>query len=288
MANIPSLNHLRAFSLAAQYGSFKHAASVLNVTPTAISHQIRSLEAQLNVTLFERKVRAVTLTEEGKKLAQTTQNVFTQLEDTISDIQAPINRVTISCCTSFAALWLAPKLPELHAKRSDLEVEICASDRLVDFSNERRIDIAVRYGLPETMEEGEVLLGAERLGCYVPANPDDQRKNIPKTLFVTEWEDESYIPNVPWQKHFANSGLATQKFNQEQYVLQAALAGQGVALVSDVLSEVARKQKWLKQRSDLPSFEGYSYYLRVSPFSKDKHVVRYCVDWLQKQFKERG
>ncbi|BDU39135.1 LysR family transcriptional regulator [Vibrio nigripulchritudo] len=284
MKSLPPLNYLRTFAIAAEYGSFKHAASILNVTPTAVSHQIKNLESHLGVELFERKIRSVALTHEGKKLATTTRNVFSQLEETLLDIQQPANRVSISCCTSFAALWLAPRLPTLNTKRPNLEVEICASDRLVDFNHERRVDIAVRYGLPGTIEDGEILLGTERLGCYAPAKSE----TLPNTLFVTEWEDESFIPNVPWQTHFSDQEIVIRKFNQEQYVLQAALAGQGVALVSDVLSEMARKQNWLTQRQDLPSFEGYSYYLRVSPHSRDKHLVKYCVDWFQEQFKERA
>ena len=78
-ANLPSLNSLKTFDAAARLNSFKKAAEELHVTPTAISHQIKALEQALETLLFERKVRAVSLTKEGELLFRTTSNIFQQL-----------------------------------------------------------------------------------------------------------------------------------------------------------------------------------------------------------------
>ena len=83
-AMLPSLPALRAFDAAAKHGSFRAAAAHLHVTPTAISHHVRSLETQLGVALFRRIGREVELTEDGQRLAQSTQQAFSLLENAVN------------------------------------------------------------------------------------------------------------------------------------------------------------------------------------------------------------
>lgn len=288
LTNLPSLNALKAFTAAAQFKSFKKAGALLNVSPTAISHQIRALESSLKVTLFDRHVRAVTLTAEGIKLEATTSAIFKQLSNTIEEISSPVDKVRISCCTSFAALWLAPKLAELSQQLGKVEIEICASDSLIDLSTERHIDIALRYGDRKTQQDSEqdVFLTSETLHCYGTKNLTADKN----TLFVTQWENNSLLKNLDWKtpigKHKLAKLLSVKTYDQEQYVIQAALAGQGIALVSDILSVTSVQQGWLHKRNDLPSFKGYDYWLRVSPYSQHKHQVRLVSEWLKSALQE--
>ncbi len=92
----------------ARLGSFKKAAEELHVTPTAVSHQIKALEASLGILLFLRKTRAIQLTQDGKVLAETVYSVLQQLTNTISEISNTKNIITVSTTSSFAAMWLVP------------------------------------------------------------------------------------------------------------------------------------------------------------------------------------
>lgn len=281
LGQLPPLNAIKTFAIAAQYLSFKQAAKVLNVTPTAVSHQIRSLETQLNVTLFERKVRSIELTPQGEALAETSLSVLNQLHLCIEEIKTPTNRVTISCCTSFASLWLAPRLTDFNLRYPDIEIEICASNTLVELEHDRRIDIAIRYGL-ESDDPQEKLLAQEQLSCYARQDFLDQITDNPN-LFVTEWEDD-FLANIEWRPYFDDLTYTARSFNQEQFALQAALAGQGYALISDVLAESTCQQGWLVEDKGMPRLTGYTYSYRLSPYTEDAHQVRIFAKWLEEQF----
>src|SRR5690606_15370787 len=91
-----------------KHKSFKQAADQLNVTPTAISHQIRRLEETLGSSLFKRKIRAVELTDAGKKLASVTTSSLNELDDVLDEIRLNQQKLTISTTSSFASLCLIP------------------------------------------------------------------------------------------------------------------------------------------------------------------------------------
>ncbi|TMP40195.1 LysR family transcriptional regulator [Pseudoalteromonas citrea] len=279
---LPSLNNLKAFAAAAQYGSFKQAAEALNVTPTAISHQIKNLEDHLGVTLFERKVRAITLTEEGEKLAKTALSIFAQLHSTLSELTTPNNLVRVSCCTSFATLWLAPRLPEFYQQHPNIQIEICANDQLIDITQTRQIDVAIRYGNRPCAESDEIYLATEYLQVYCAANAVNTHSQTNQTLFVTQWQETPGLANIPWQAHFNKNDFKITSFTQEHYVLQATLAGQGIGLLSNILSSTTVQQHWLLPMENLPKVTGYSYSLRLSRHAKNNHAARYFSEWMKK------
>src|SRR6478609_4990995 len=112
MRRLPPLSALRAFEAAARRGSFKLAASELAVTPTAISHQIRSLEEHIGLPVFDRQIRKVVLTEAGAQLYPVLRNGFDAFEAVLERL-APTTRrpqVTISATTAFTAKWLVPRV----------------------------------------------------------------------------------------------------------------------------------------------------------------------------------
>jgi LysR family glycine cleavage system transcriptional activator len=277
-SQLPSLNNLKAFAAAAHFNSFKVAAEALNVTPTAISHQIKHLEQFLNVLLFERQVRQVVLTAEGEKLAATTERMFSELSNTLTELTKPATQITVSCCTSFATLWLAPKLADFLQRYPDIDVQILASDSLQDFSAAAQLDIALRYG--KGVNEGEILLATETQSCYqLSTNSQPSGR-----LFVTHWRESSALGNLPWQQYVGGLGFTIKSFEQEQYTLQAALAGQGMALISNVLAESVVKQGWLAKQDHMPEFAGYNYCLRLNPKREHNHRVRAFAHWLQQEF----
>ncbi|HEU4777573.1 MAG TPA: transcriptional regulator GcvA [Telluria sp.] len=142
----PPLIAARSFEAAARHGSFLRAADELNVTPTAISHQVKKLEQYLGQALFVRLNRAVELTAEGVALAATLGRLFSEL-DAALDPQRRHARTTIviSAMPSLAAKWLAPRLGEFEARYPQWQVLIDVEDKLVDFQA-GSIDMALRYG----------------------------------------------------------------------------------------------------------------------------------------------
>src|SRR5256714_11975093 len=146
-ARLPSLNGLRAFEAAARHLSFTTAASELNVTQTAISHQIRRLEEELGVRLFVRQNRALALTPQAKDYLPGVRAAF-------NDLRLATDRLwrgddghvlTVSTLASLAAKWLLPRLSNFQETNPGIDVHITTSTSLVDFRS-GDVDAAIRYG----------------------------------------------------------------------------------------------------------------------------------------------
>ena len=146
-ARLPSLNGLRAFEAAARHLSFTNAAAELNVTQTAISHQIRRLEEELGISLFVRQNRALTLTPEARDYLPGVRAAFNDLR-TATDrlLRKDSDRVlTVSTLASLAAKWLLPRLSAFQEAHPGIDVRITTSTALVDFKA-GDVDAAIRYG----------------------------------------------------------------------------------------------------------------------------------------------
>ncbi|CAN5528054.1 transcriptional regulator GcvA [soil metagenome] len=145
-ARLPSLNGLRAFEAAARHLSFTLAASELNVTQTAISHQIRRLEEELGIRLFVRQNRALTLTPQARDYLPGVRAAFNDLRLATERLRRKDSNVlTVSTLASMAAKWLLPRLPAFQQAHPDIDVRITTSTGLVDF-NAGDVDAAIRYG----------------------------------------------------------------------------------------------------------------------------------------------
>lgn len=284
--HLPSLKNIKTFAVAAHHLSFKEAAQVLNVTPTAVSHQIKSLESQLRTQLFERHTRSVQLTRQGEALARVCIDALNTLDNALQEFTEPRNDLLISCCNSFAALWLAPNMTAINRAFPDQTITICASDQLIDLNKEKHIDIAVRYG-KEQHNPNETHLITEQLGLY--ARPNYQVPNRKKPiLFVTHWQDETSLKNIAWREHINENKYDLRYFEQEHFVLQAALAGQGMALISDVLAASSVAQGWLCKNALLREFSGYSYWLRKTTHRRNATAVNQFAFWLAKTLGKQG
>src|SRR5258708_6530307 len=146
-ARLPSLNGLRAFEAAARHLSFTVAASELNVTQTAISHQIRRLEEELGIRLFIRQNRALALTPEARDYLPGVRAAFNDLRLATEQLLRRENDhvLTISTLASLAAKWLLPRLSAFQQAHPGIDVRITTSTGLVDFKN-GDVDAAIRYG----------------------------------------------------------------------------------------------------------------------------------------------
>ncbi|MCO1336178.1 LysR substrate-binding domain-containing protein [Microbulbifer sp. OS29] len=286
--NLPSLNSLKVFDTAARLGSFKKAAAELFITPTAVSHQIKTLEEALGAPLFERKTRAVLLTNNGLRLAETTSIVFQQLSATVSEITDSNRTLTVSTTSSFAAMWLVPNLDGFYQTYPNIDISVMTGEEVLDIERDRRIDVAIRYGKYDPDKKNTVLLAHESIGLYATPGYLEEIKDISKAqLLETKWVNQS-LPPVNWQLilNTTASEVSVRQFAQEHHVIQAALAGQGVALVSSLLVRSALNNRWLvpcmnhlKERE----FGELTYYALVPSRHKNNETITAFLNWLRDQ-----
>lgn len=283
---LPPLQALRAFEAAARRGSFKAAAEELFVTPTAVSHQIRALEARLGVALFERKVRGVELTAEGRALAPGLTRGFGELQGAIDDVFAQETVVTVSTTPAFAALRLVPELPTFYSSMPGIRVRVDTSTEPVDLARDRRTDLAIRYGHGPRDGLAEIPLLEERfVALAAPGRFDAASIRADAPLLETHWQ-QPVLGEVNWSDWFGASGEPAPAsgrivaFDEELHVLQAAIAGHGVALASSVLAEDLVRRGLLEEIASAPSLEGARYTAVFVPGREEARRVRLFLDWL--------
>jgi len=290
---LPSLNTLRTFDSAARLKSFKKAAEELHVTPTAVSHQIKALEEALETLLFERHTRAVKLTREGEMLSDTTFNVFRQLTSTINEIVDSKEMLTISTTSSFASMWLVPNLDKFYDAHPGIDISIQTGEQKVDVVRDRRVDLAIRYGQYDLTQPHTTKLVTETFGMYAtPAYLDAFTTLEGAHLLETEWVNKS-LPSIAWKALITRlssteiePNYTLRRFDQEHHVIQAALAGQGIALISSLLAKNALAHQWLAPFSNgalQGEIEGLTYYLVVPPHNQRNKNVEAFTQWLSSE-----
>lgn len=274
--SLPPLNALRAFEAAARHLSFTRAAAELNVTPAAIGHQIKALEDRLGVSLFHRLTRALRLTEAGQAALPALSQGFDRLASGVEQMRAHSESgvLTISVSPSFGALWLVPRLERFRRQHPDIEIRIDGTDRLVDVAH-GDADVALRYGPGGYVGvRVDYLFGQRNMPVCSPAlldggrplrDPHDLRYH---TLLHVEWSKAE----ATWRMWLLAAGLEDidpnrgPRFTMETMAVQAALDGQGVALLGNVLvaDELSAGRLVQPFAPSLSKPLSFSYYL-VSP-----------------------
>ncbi|KQN43065.1 LysR family transcriptional regulator [Serratia sp. Leaf50] len=241
---LPPLGSLNAFDAVARCGSFKRAADEIGVTPTAISHQIRVLEESLNAVVFVRSAREVTLTMAGLRLQQATARAFAELKEAVNDIyraQLP-PALTLSTTSNFLTHWLVPRLAQLKASVPLLDLRLHTSVELVDLVKDS-VDVAIRYSMQPDETLDSTLLHEDSF--VLVASPNLELTQLDQLTRTTLFHVENrHIPNPSpdwqhWHRLYGPESLnigAGLRFTDETHAIQAAIAGQGVAIVSRLLA----------------------------------------------------
>jgi len=289
LGNIP-LSALRAFEAAARLQSFKEAATELSITPTAVSHRIKQLEDALDIRLFAREVRSVSLSDAGQLLYPAVHTAFTGIVGAIEELQRRDRRpsVTLSTTCGFAARWLLPRLPALAAAIPNVDLHLHSSDSPVQIKA-GSADLAIRFCTPpDSSVESEVLLP----GRYVPvcapslnAENRDDFSNIARLRFRSSKNDDC-IPD--WPQWLATSTMDGKPsgpeigFSDEAHTIQAAITGQGVALSSVALVADALDEGLLRVPFG-PAVDGRDFYLLSALGSCEHPAVVMVKNWLREE-----
>ncbi|AXI45332.1 transcriptional regulator [Sulfitobacter sp. SK012] len=236
---LPPLTALRAFDAAARHMSFAKAADELNVTPAALSFQIKSLEEHLGTALFRRLNRAVELTEAGEALAPSAAEGFQTLARGWRAAQRTqdTQTLTVTAGPAFTAKWLAPRLYEFAQQHPEIELRFSASLRRMDFDRDN-IDVAIRFAAKTDPGHYTLPLAEEWVTPVMTPNLASQFPTIESLKAAPFIFDDSInflSPPVNWSVWFDQVGtpfepLHGPRFSQADHAIDAALAGVGVVL----------------------------------------------------------
>ncbi len=287
MAGLPPLGALRAFEAAARHLSFTKAAEELFVTQAAISHQIKTLEAHLGVRLFRRLNRALSLTDHGQALLPFVREAFDSLTAGVRRVQGgrSSGALSISSTPSFASGWLAARLTRFQLAHPEIELQLGATIRLIDFLREG-VDCGIRYGLGHWPGLAAVWLFQAPL---LPVCHPDLLKG-PKPLRVPADLARHTLLHTPdlddWRLWLTAVGvrgvdpLRGPKFDSLATALQAAMSGGGVAIGRRqfVAAEIASGRLAAPFDFELP--DEYGYYFVVPEHQAEQGKVKAFRDWL--------
>ncbi|MBK1698420.1 transcriptional regulator GcvA [Rhodovibrio salinarum] len=299
---LPPLNAAKAFEAAARHLSFTRAADELAVTQTAVSHQVRALEDWLGVALFHRGNRRITLTEAGQAYLPGLRDGLDRIAASTAAVadrtrQGPVH---ISALQSLTSRWLLPRLPDFHAQHPALDVLLSAGDRPVDLYRED-FHLALRFttrdrveaqGLVAThlMDEAIFPVCAPVLTEAEPPlrTPGDLRGHV---LLHDKVDDTPEDPG--WAVWCRAAGIArpaspARHYSDAGLVLQAATAGQGVALARLSLVREDLESARLVRPFGPVTRTRYSYYAVTTPAMAPQPRVRTMVDWLVEQARDQA
>ena len=291
MSRLP-LTALRVFEAAARHESFLDASEELAITPGAVSRQIKALETELAVRLFERFNRAVRLTETGRRLATGVRQGLSLIEEAVAELrdERP-GLLAVSAMHSFAARWLVPRLHLFNERHPEIQVLVSASDSAVDLVRDR-YDLAIRFGRgPYPGFAAQKLVSLFLFPVCSPRLLDQTPLNTPHDLANAhlladvylaqgephwgDWLELAGAPEVEWRRG--------QQFSNVYLAIEAAIAGRGVALAERalVIEELATGR--LVKPFDIELQSSYSQWILTLPEKADRPDIRKFRNWLLAQ-----
>ena len=293
------VGQLRALEAVARHLNFRAAADELSLTQSAVSRQIQSLEEEVGVSLFLRHTRAVELTGAGAQLLRAVTPSLERIDSAVRMIRQSAGRksVAISTWASFASMWLIPRLEAFQRQHPDIDVRIDATDTPVDLDT-TDVDLALRYSAPANLPaQAQRLFGEQLTPVLSPwllkSAPHLEKPQDLAQFALIEAGDahrHQHVEWLSWQRWFAAQQLTPLEpkrwlsFNYAHQIAQAALAGQGVALVrtplvAESLASGDLVEPFPLRRLDSP----LAYWLIVGQRSAARPEVLAFCDWLRAQ-----
>ena len=297
---LPSLDLLKGFEAAARLLSFTKAGQELYLSQSAVSRQIQELEEQLGVPLFERRHRALALTEAGQTLHAAAAQALATMRAVTDRLRAGRGRQTLGVTTtqSFASLWLIPRLAGFTRQHPELDVRISAETRVLDLERDG-LDLAIRHG-PATMVGTHALrlFGERVFPVCSPKLLQDKQKPLrePADLrhhVLLQYDDpDGRHPWMHWKTWLEVERLTDLRpagslvFSGYDQIIPAAIAGHGVALGRSPLVRKAIAAGDLVAPFKRSADPARAYYAIVSKNSGGRPEVAAFVAWLREEAKK--
>ena len=297
---LPSLDLLKGFEAAARLLSFTRAGEELHLSQSAVSRQVQELEDQLGVQLFQRRHRALALTEDGQALHAASAQVLATMRAVTDRLRATHGRRRLAVTTtqSFASLWLIPRLSGFTRMHPELDVRISAETRVLDLERDG-LDLAIRHGPPSLAGSDAVRLFGERVFPVCSPKlmkdagrplrePQDLRHHV-----LLQYDDpEGRHPWMHWKTWLEVERLADLRpagnlvFSGYEQIIPAAIAGHGVALGRSPLVREAIAAGELVAPFKRSADPARAYYVILSKHSGGRPEVADFVAWLREEAKK--
>lgn len=293
-SSLPPLATIRVFEAAARLLSFTKAAEELGMTQAAVSYQIKILEERIGAPLFIRRARQVELTEAGQRFSPRVTDIFRQLSEAYHSVQGGAgNQLNITTTQTFASSWLSRRLGSFQVANPELAVRVDSSNRLVDFARED-MDVGIRVGsgkypglVCHYMFDGDFspMLSPQLAASIGGVSKPEDLLKLP--LLGSDdywWETWFTAAGVPYNSKQARPGTT---FGAQSYEANAAIAGQGVALLTRHLyrSEIAERR--LIQPFDIVGTDNDAYWLVYAEYRRNVPRIKAFRDWMLQEV-QRG
>jgi LysR family glycine cleavage system transcriptional activator len=287
MRGLPPFAPLKAFFAAAETGRFRLAAEMLGLTESAVSPQVRRLEQHLGAALFERHGRTLRLSARGTRYHQAVRPAFLAIRAATEEFNAaPQRRVTLTLPSSIAAFWLMPRLPRWQELHPEIDLQIVATNRLVDLAREQ-LDLGLRYGGGAWRGYDVRALMSEQYFPVVAAEFRARHKSEdPAKLLATSRIIVNNLHPEEWVEWCAAHGLAPLKLHNTislssaEMAVPAILSGVGIGMgrrpIIDPLLESGRLVPLFGARTS----EKAAYYLVWPEGRQPSRSVKAVIDWL--------
>ena len=284
MTKLPPLNSLRAFDAAGRRLSFRSAADELGVTQGAVAQQVRQLEEHLDVALFERVPKGLTFTSVGRSFHNRIARAFADLRSATAELKPEPSKVLISVTPTFAAKWLIPNLPNFAAAHPNIDLRIMATEKVSSFHSDG-IDLAVRQGSPPfgASLDTKLLFKQSLIAVAAPkfaarGDPLLDPETLTKQPKVHDTHDQ-------WPNYLAHFGVQDKsprhlRLSQTSLAVDAAIAGQGVALVSRFLVAHDLEAGRLVEVGAAWDVGGNDFYVLMPRTVKNNEAVVKVMTWL--------
>jgi LysR family glycine cleavage system transcriptional activator len=299
-SHLPPLSALRAFEAAARLQSFSKAADELNVTPAAVSHQIHALEADLGVSLFERRNRAVELTASARVLLPGLTDAFAGIQTSVRRLRAhnDTGTLNVTASPSFAGKWLVQRLHRFQEAWPDIDVRISATDTMVDLAR-GDFDIAIRYGSGRYPGlDVELLLKNEVFPVCSPellkhGAPLDKPDDLPRHALIHDQAVDRDPLAPTWSMWLRAAGVGEPpqspglSVSTNHLALEAAIGGHGISLANSTIaaSDIAAGRLVRLFSLSLPDL--FAFYVVTAPGALERPKVRALRDWLRDEADNR-
>lgn len=284
-SRIPPLQALLAFETAARHESYSRAADELHLTHGAISHAIRGLEERLGTPLFRREGHRMVLTAEGQTLAAKVRHGLRLLENAFDRSPAHSGaHVRVSTLPAFASRWLVPRLHRFTAAHPEIALDLQATTELARFNRQDGIDVAIRYGPGGWPNLRQYKLMDERI--FPVCSPGYRAGNLPQR--PEDLKDCTLLryPREPWLNWFAAANLEWPEpadgptYRDATVLLDAAVAGQGIALARAALVAEDIRAGWLRRLFTIDAPGGYAYWFVCRATSPNEASIQAFRDWI--------